>query len=159
MTVSHAIVILFILTCQLTPKSNSHVSHSFVASVYKAAFFQCLFSTSSIPVSCTVQQCIQISTRINILQCTYVHLRLFYLRVILQGFVDPIMQQWHSFMSAHDLKMACQNLIFLSDLHFSRINYRISQMFINVWALFELVTVVGVSKGSWLQEYKPSESD
>ena len=39
-----------------------------------------------------VQQCIQISTRINILQCTYVHLRLFYLRVILQGFVDPIMQ-------------------------------------------------------------------
>ena len=32
------------------------------------------------------------STRINILQCTYVHLRLFYLRVILQGFVDPIMQ-------------------------------------------------------------------
>ena len=33
------------------------------------------------------------STRINILQCTYVHLRLFYLRVILQGFVDPIMQQ------------------------------------------------------------------
>ena len=58
---SHAIVILFILTCQLTPKSNSHVSHSFVASVYKAAFFQCLFS----PVSCTVQQCNQISTRIN----------------------------------------------------------------------------------------------
>ena len=26
-----------------------------------------------------VQQCIQISTRINILQCTYVHLRLFYI--------------------------------------------------------------------------------
>ena len=62
-------------------------------------------------------------------------------------------------LCTHDLKMACQNLIFLSDLHFSRINYRISQMFINVWALFELVTVVGVSKGSWLQEYKPPESD
>ena len=33
---------------------------------------------------------------------------------------------------AHDLKMACQNLIFLSDLRISRINYRISKMFINV---------------------------
>ena len=97
MTVSHAIVILFILTCQLTPKSNSHVSHSFVASVYKAAFFQCLFSTSSVPVSCTVQQCIQISTRINssmyIVHTSFVSLETtFYLRVILQGFVDPIMQ-------------------------------------------------------------------
>ena len=36
-----------------------------------------------------VQQCIQLSTRINILQCTYVHLRCSTLRVILQGFVDP----------------------------------------------------------------------
>ena len=27
-------------------------------------------------------------------KCTYVHLCLFYLRVILQGFVDPIMQQY-----------------------------------------------------------------
>ena len=85
MTVSHAIVILLILTCQLTPKSNSHISHSFVASVYKAAFFQCLFSSS-------MYSNVTTSTRINILQCTYVHLRLFYLRVILQGFVDPIMQ-------------------------------------------------------------------
>ena len=41
-TVSHAIVILLTLTCQLAPKSNSQ---SFVASVYKAAFFQCLFSS------------------------------------------------------------------------------------------------------------------
>ena len=87
MTVSHAIVILLILTCQLTPKSNSHISHSFVASVYKAAFFQCLFSSS-------MYSNVTSSTRINILQCTYVHLRLFYLRVILQGFVDPIMQQY-----------------------------------------------------------------
>ena len=46
-TVSHAIVILLALTCQLAPKSNSHISQSFVASVYKAAFFQCLFSSSS----------------------------------------------------------------------------------------------------------------
>ena len=44
-TVSHAIVILLTLTCQLAPKSNSHISQSFVASVYKAAFFQCLFSS------------------------------------------------------------------------------------------------------------------
>ena len=93
MTVSHAIVILLTLTCQLTPKSNSHVSHSFVESVYKAAFFQCLSS----PISCTVQQCIQISTRINssmyIVHTSFVSLETtFYLRVILQGFVDPIMQ-------------------------------------------------------------------
>ena len=47
-TVSHAIVILLTLTCQLAPKSNSHISHnnqSFVASVYKAAFFQCFFTS------------------------------------------------------------------------------------------------------------------
>ena len=37
-TVSHAIVILLTLTCQLAPKSNSHISQSFVASVYKPAF-------------------------------------------------------------------------------------------------------------------------
>ena len=36
-----------------------------------------------------VQQCIQISTRINILQCTYEHLRLFYIACIQKGFVDP----------------------------------------------------------------------
>ena len=50
------------------------------------------------PVSCTVQQCIQISTRINssmyIVHTSFVSLETtFYLRVILQGFVDPIMQQ------------------------------------------------------------------
>ena len=45
-TVSHAIVILLTLTCQLAPKSNSHISQSFVASVYKPAFFQCLFSST-----------------------------------------------------------------------------------------------------------------
>ena len=103
MTVSHAIVILLILTCQLTPKSNSHISQSFVASVYKPAFFQCLFN----PVSCTVQQCIQISTRIN---SSSVHTYIFVcstLRVILiQGFVDPIMQHiveslWKTLVSSH----------------------------------------------------------
>ena len=51
----------------------------------------------SVPVSCTVQQCIQISTRINssmyIVHTSFVSLEAtFYLRVILQGFVDPIMQ-------------------------------------------------------------------
>ena len=46
-TVSHVIVILLILTCQLAPKSNSHMSQSFVVSVYKPAFFQCIFSSSS----------------------------------------------------------------------------------------------------------------
>ena len=44
-----------------------------------------------------VQQCIQISTRINssmyIVHTSFVSLETtFYLRVILQGFVDPIMQ-------------------------------------------------------------------
>ena len=47
------------------------------------------FSSSSIS---SMYSNVTTSTRINILQCTYVHLRLFYLRVILQGFVDPIMQ-------------------------------------------------------------------
>ena len=32
------------------------------------------------------------STRINILQCTYIHLCLFYIACIQQGFVDPKMQ-------------------------------------------------------------------
>ena len=45
-TVSHAIVILLTLTCQLAPKSNSHISQSFVASVYKPVFFH----VSSVPV-------------------------------------------------------------------------------------------------------------
>ena len=45
-TVSHAIVILLTLTCQLAPKSNSHISQSFVASVYKPVFFQCSSSST-----------------------------------------------------------------------------------------------------------------
>ena len=71
MTVSHAIVILITLTCQLAPKSNSHISQSFVVSVYKLQHFQCssLHSNSVYStVQCNfnfVQQCIQISTRIN----------------------------------------------------------------------------------------------
>ena len=52
-TVSHAIVILLTLTCQLAPKSNSHISQSFVASVYKPAFSMHLQFQ-------IVQQCIQI---------------------------------------------------------------------------------------------------
>ena len=46
-TVSHAIVILLTLTCQLAPKSNSHISQSFVASVYKTNIFPCI-STSTL---------------------------------------------------------------------------------------------------------------
>ena len=69
MTVSHVIVILLILTCQLAPKSNSHISQSFVASVYKPAFFQCYSLQLQL-----VQQCIQISTRIN---STSVHTYIF----------------------------------------------------------------------------------
>ena len=62
MTVSHFNVILSVLICQLAPKSNSHISPSFVASVYKPAFFQCY----SLQVQFNfVQQYIQISTRIN----------------------------------------------------------------------------------------------
>ena len=48
-TVSHAIVILLTLTCQLAPRSNSHISQSFVASVYKPVFFH----ASSVP-NCAV---------------------------------------------------------------------------------------------------------
>ena len=66
-TVSHAIVILLTLTCQLAPKSNSHISQSFVASVYKPAFSNVLHFDIQL-------QCIQISTRINssMYICTYV---------------------------------------------------------------------------------------
>ena len=80
MTVSHAIVILLILTCQLTPKSNSHISHSFVASVYKLQHFQCIFSSN-------LYSNVTTSTRIN---SSSVHTYIFVcstLRVILQGFV------------------------------------------------------------------------
>ena len=46
----------------MAPKSNSHISQSFVVSVYKPAFFQCYSVQFK---SNFVQQCIQISTRIN----------------------------------------------------------------------------------------------
>ena len=58
MTVSHAIVILLILTCQLAPKSNSHISHPLMR-LYK---YQYSFNATHFNF---VQQCIQISTRIN----------------------------------------------------------------------------------------------
>ena len=90
MTVSHTIVILLTLTCQLTPKSNSHISLLLLRlyisySISNAIQFQ------------LAQQCIQISTRIN---SSSVHTYIFVcfirnsLRVILQGFVDPIMQHF-----------------------------------------------------------------
>ena len=83
MTVSHVIVILLILTCQLTPKSNSHISLPLLR----------LYINYSIPMHIQfqlAQQCIQISTRIN---SSSVHTYIFVcfirnsLRVILQGFV------------------------------------------------------------------------
>ena len=80
MTVSHAIVILLTLTCQLTPKSNSHISLLLLQlyinySISNAIQFQ------------LAQQCIQISTRINSSSVhTYIFV-CFTLRVILQGFV------------------------------------------------------------------------
>ena len=80
MTVSHAIVILLTLTCQLTPKSNSHISLLLLRlyisySISNAIHFQ------------LAQQCIQISTRINSSSVhTYIFV-CFTLRVILQGFV------------------------------------------------------------------------
>ena len=71
-TVSHAIVILLTLTCQLTPKSNSHISLPLLRlyinySISNAIQFTSLqlrvqYSTVQLQL---VQQCIQISTRIN----------------------------------------------------------------------------------------------
>ena len=52
------IVILLILTCQLAPKSNSHISHPLMR-LYK---YQYSFNANHFNF---VQQCIQISTRIN----------------------------------------------------------------------------------------------
>ena len=52
-----------------TSKSNSHISHSFVASVYKLQHFQCIFSSSSNLYSNVSRYLLEI----NILQCTYVH--------------------------------------------------------------------------------------
>ena len=93
MTVSHAIVILLTLTCQLTPKSNSHISLLLLRLYINYSIFNAIHFT---PTPCTVQysssfnfvqQCIQISTRIN---SSSVHTYIFVcstLRVILQGFV------------------------------------------------------------------------
>ena len=84
MTVSHVIVILLILICQLTPKSNSHISLPLLRLYINYSIFQCIFSFQ------LAQQCIQISTRIN---SSSVHTYIFVcfirnsLRVILQGFV------------------------------------------------------------------------
>ena len=89
MTVSHAIVILLTLTCQLTPKSNSHISLPLLRLYINYSIFQCI-STSNLYSNVTT------STRIN---SSSVHTYIFVcfirnsLRVILQGFVDPIMQQ------------------------------------------------------------------
>ena len=88
MTVSHAIVILLTLTCQLAPKSNSHISQSFVASVYEPAFFQCLFSSRvQLQDFNTVQQCIQISTRIKFFNVHTYILRLFYIASSIRIFI------------------------------------------------------------------------
>ena len=38
-TVSHVSVILSVLHCQLSPKSNSHMSQTIVAIVYKPVYF------------------------------------------------------------------------------------------------------------------------
>ena len=84
MTVSHAIVILLTLTCQLTPKSNSHISLLLLRLYINYSIFNAIHFS---PASCTVQQCIQISTRIN---SSSVHTYIFVcstLRVNLQGFV------------------------------------------------------------------------
>ena len=80
LTVSYFSVILSVLSCQLAPKSNSHISQSFVVSVYKPAFFPMLFSSilSSILSSTLCSNVIQISTRINSSSVLYVHPRLFH---------------------------------------------------------------------------------
>ena len=89
MTVSHAIVILLIPTCQLAPKSNSHISHSFVASVYKPVFFQCsIYSTLCSNVSR--------SSRINSSSVHTYILRLFYIAFSIRMFIliDPIFNSY-----------------------------------------------------------------
>ena len=68
-------------------------------------------SSNAHPVQFRVQQCIQISTRINssmyIVHISFVSLETtFYLRVILQGFVDPIMQQFF-FHSVDEAILKC----------------------------------------------------
>ena len=60
MTVSHVIVILSVLPCQLSPKSNSHISLPLLH-LYK---YQCVLQCDHSDLQ-LVQQRIQISTRIN----------------------------------------------------------------------------------------------
>ena len=84
LSIVHLRVILTFLIPLLRVYINQHSSNA-----YSVQFkFNSVYSSSS-----SMYSNVTTSTRINILQCTYVHLRLFYLRVILQGFVDPIMQQ------------------------------------------------------------------
>ena len=73
--------------CQLAPKSNSHISQSFVASVYKPAFSNVLHFNF-------VQQCIQISTRINSSSVHTYIFRLFYIASSIRIFIliNPIIQ-------------------------------------------------------------------
>ena len=86
MTVSHAIVILLTLTCQLTPKSNSHISLLLLRLYINYSISNSMYSTAQFKFQ-FAQQCIQISARIN---SSNVHTYIFIcstLRVILQGFV------------------------------------------------------------------------
>ena len=73
LTVSHFSEILSVLICQLAPKSNSHISQSFVRVVYKL-----LHSSYAYSVRHTRLQCIQISTRINSSSVHTYILRLFH---------------------------------------------------------------------------------
>ena len=57
-TLSHVIVILSVLPCQLSSKSNSHISLPLLQLYISQCIFQCNHFNF-------VQQCIQISTRIN----------------------------------------------------------------------------------------------
>ena len=59
-TVSHVIVILSVLPCQLSSKSNSHISRPLLRLYISQCIFQCIQYNFNF-----VQQCIQISTRIN----------------------------------------------------------------------------------------------
>ena len=58
MTVSHVSVILLVLPCQLSSKSNSYIS----LPLLRLYISQCIFRCNHFNF---VQQCIQISTRIN----------------------------------------------------------------------------------------------
>ena len=70
MTVSHVIVILSVLPCQLSSKSSSHVSLPLLRLYIRQCISQCIQYNFNF-----VQQCIQISTRIN---SSNVHLCLFH---------------------------------------------------------------------------------